>query len=163
MYYQAGFFLFFKKNNIVLLILAGLFVMPVFIWDMKTFFISTFGHTLLYLGFGIVLGSMIVFSGTIENIMKITRLALLFKLIAWIGIYCFGIYLFHLKIGFIVSNWIRVHIISSLPQTGYFAIYLAANICAGVFFTWLIERPFLHLRTRYFPGPSGVKITEVSK
>lgn len=162
-YNQVGFFLFFEKNIIALLILAVFLITPVFIWERQTFFISTIGHTFLYLGFGIILSSMIVFSKTIDNILKMTRLTFLFNSIAWIGIYCFGIYLFHLRIGFMASNWVRVHLISSLPRTGYFIIYLGANIAAGVFFTWLIERPFLNLRTKYFPGPSGVKITERSK
>jgi peptidoglycan/LPS O-acetylase OafA/YrhL len=160
MFNQAGFFRFFKKNGILLLVIAGVFIAPVFIWGMKTFFISTIGHTFLYLGFGIVLCSMIVFSATIEKALKKTRLTFIFKTIAWIGFYCFGIYLFHLKVGFIVSNWIRVHVSSTLPRAGYFVIYAAANIMAGVFFTWLIERPFLNIRARYFPGASGIKITE---
>ena len=147
-----------KKYKIQSLLIASLFIMPIFILKRNTFFVSVFGHTLLYIGYGIIMANMIVFAKEIDFFLKKYRLIYAYNFISWVGVYSFGIYLFHLKVGPIVSNWVRMNITGGMPVLVYFLIYLTGNICAGVFFSRIIERPFLRLREKYFPRISGISI-----
>ncbi|MGC4036758.1 MAG: acyltransferase [Chitinophagaceae bacterium] len=140
-----------KKHKKFCLVLACLMISPVFIFPRTGFFMSVFGHSFLYMGFGILMSCLITFYAEVDFFLKKCRLKNIFNLISWIGVYSFGIYLVHLTAGPMISNWIRLHISGDGPLAVYSIISVTGNIFTGVLFSLLVEKPFLLLREKYFP------------
>lgn len=73
----------------------------------------------------------------------------LYRCVAWIGVYSYGIYLWHMPViaptESLLTN--RLHV----PAAFMFFVTRALEIIAGVTATRLVELPMLHLRDRLFP------------
>jgi peptidoglycan/LPS O-acetylase OafA/YrhL len=76
----------------------------------------------------------------------------LYRFVAWIGLYSYGIYLWHISftaplsgIGNRLPNWLASLWIAMAPG--------AAGVIAGIFTTKFVELPMLKLRDRWFPRP----------
>jgi peptidoglycan/LPS O-acetylase OafA/YrhL len=105
------------------------------------------------------------------NVMGIAMLMLLYKhregsrrpaiyrLVAWIGLYSYGIYLWHVSVlGGIIAIAPRLHGWASVAWLALAPMVL--GVLLGVLFTKLVEFPALRLRERLFPrrvdSPVGV-------
>jgi peptidoglycan/LPS O-acetylase OafA/YrhL len=109
----------------------------------------SFGYTFVYLA----MGALLLLGYSYEG--RVTRF-FLYRVVAAIGVYSYGIYLWHLSVRDPLSK-----ICSHLPaysQWGALLVsqYLAA-IILGVVTTKAVEFPMLRLRDRLFPrGPAGL-------
>jgi peptidoglycan/LPS O-acetylase OafA/YrhL len=112
-----------------------LFVSPSFLFGVNTVFMTTIGFTMLFIGFGHILMSMVN--------RKPSR-NLIARLLARIGYHSYSIYLWHAPLAFLVFR--------NSPHLVYFLVYLAVCVVLGVVMSKLIERPSLALRDKLFPS-----------
>lgn len=109
----------------------------------------SFGYTFIYLAMGALLLLGYGYEG------KLIR-SMLYRLIAAIGVYSYGIYLWHLSVRDPLSK-----ICAHVPASGRWGAlllsqYLAA-IMLGIITTKAVEFPMLRLRDRLFPrGPANL-------
>lgn len=117
-------------------------------------FMTTIGFTLLYLGFGGILITTLY--GVIELPELLVKvMAPANRLLAYIGIYSYSIYLWHLIVAGVVVDGIRRVSPIQLHYLAEFFIYAVGSIVLGVVMSKLIEQPSLHLRDRLFPSQSS--------
>lgn len=136
-----------------LLAMAGALV-PVFLMEAENEFMLVPGFTLLYIAFGTALAGGLFFQRRMERILAATRLQGLYRVMAFIGRYSYAIYLVHMLAGPAISNLINQYFFrGTLAVVPVFLFKTAANIGTGVLLTWLIEKPALIWRDRYFPSP----------
>jgi len=116
--------------------------------------IWTFGFTSLYLGYGAILLAFVYTTpgqGLSGNLLNTPPAAAL----AWIGIFSYSIYLWHLDLGAApVEKWLLPHVptrITSLFWLVGTTAYVFAAIAGGVLASKVIEMPVLALRERLFP------------
>jgi peptidoglycan/LPS O-acetylase OafA/YrhL len=105
-----------------------------------TEYMKTIGFTVLYLCFGL----MLIYSYMNEK--YFSRL----KILPFIGVYSYSIYLFHMVFKFWGLN--TINLLVKPNSFVNFLIYMAGSILMGVVFTKLIEKPFLKIRDKYFPS-----------
>ncbi len=140
-------------------------------------FIETAGFALLYIGFGAILmlalerghgrrisGAVpdipghhgdqrtpVSFSSGARSAATTVRRALA-SFLAWVGVYSYSIYLWHLA----VKKWVVPAIVHGLgwSEGGIVTllVYLAASLLVGVAMARLIEIPVLALRDRWLPS-----------
>jgi peptidoglycan/LPS O-acetylase OafA/YrhL len=140
-----------KKIRLVIMLVIPLLLLPAFMYDADTKIMVTTGFTYLYVGFGLLLVLMIVYTNEIASFLAKTHLTSIFSGIAWVGLYSYPIYLIHMKAGPILSNYI-VRNYSSLSLELVTLLNFAFNILCGYILSLLIERPFLRLREKYYPA-----------
>ncbi len=81
---------------------------------------------------------------------KVARRSALYRLIAWIGVYSYGIYLWHVAV-IAPSMAMGGHLPRWLLPWWTAVIPVAAGIGLGAFSTKVIELPALKLRDRFYP------------
>lgn len=132
----------FLRKNKLLIGLAGIccFV-PAFIFELKeTFWLETFGLTLLYLGGGLLLLALL------KSDFGDSKLLSAF---AEIGKYSYSIYLWNLPTHFWLTNF------TNLAAENWFLyalIYWTLTLVLGIGTAKLIEYPILYLRDRLLPS-----------
>jgi peptidoglycan/LPS O-acetylase OafA/YrhL len=141
-----------QKYKYLLTCLFPVLLAPVFIWQVTAVPIITFGLTSNYLGFGIMLLLLTTYANNINRFIQKIYLANLYRVIAWVGIYSYGIYLIHLKAGPSLSNLLKTQLLPALPESLIIFINFLFSIGCGYLLSILIERPFLRLRDKYFPS-----------
>ncbi len=109
----------------------------------KSTFMWTFGFTLVYLA----AASLFLFVYRRNG--RITR-TLLYRGVAAVGVYSYGIYLWHESIRDPVAA-LAMHLPASMRWGGLFVGQFAGAIGVGVLATKLIEAPALRLRDAVFP------------
>lgn len=137
---------FFKKYKAVVAVVFILILLPLFVFELDHPYTLTIQLTLLYLGFGGVLGIALVLQNSLD---KFPPLSIVTNIIARVGVYSYSIYLFHL---FIPKYFIPVLVktFSSIPTTVLFVAYFGSAIILGVGLSRLIEIPILKFRDRIF-------------
>jgi peptidoglycan/LPS O-acetylase OafA/YrhL len=118
--------------------------------DQSSFFMSTIGYTLLYLGFG---GILLV---SFYSCFSVPRLFQRFwnlvgTSLAFIGVHSYSIYLWHLP----VANWGFMafhHFFRPLNYKLEFLFYLLTSLGVGVLMAKLVERPSLWIRELFYPS-----------
>ena len=159
------------------LTIAGIsLILPMFLKELDTPFVKTFGYTCLALGYGCLLLVFVTTetgAGWFGRAMT-TRAA---KVLAWIGFWSYSIYLWHIELtnlasylasrdpafneawqGNVWSSWLR------LPDF-WLGVYLVVSIGFGVLLGHLVERPMLSLRDRLYPSRSAnvsLKVPEIA-
>ena len=135
---QSGFL---RKNKILIGLTGVCCFVPAFIFELNTtFWLETFGLTILYFGGGLLLLALLVsdFGGN--------RILLC---LAEIGKYSYSIYLWNLPTHFWLTKY------TSLAAENWFLyalIYWTGTIVLGICTAKLVEYPILHLRDKLFPG-----------
>jgi peptidoglycan/LPS O-acetylase OafA/YrhL len=78
-----------------------------------------------------------------------TRHIWLYRAIAWVGVYSYGIYLWHGSVIAPIQGFAMQH--PTLPAAAVSVVERAAEILVGFVATTAVEIPMLHLRDRLFP------------
>lgn len=118
---------------------------------------ESIGYTIQAIGFCAFIVLMLEHSGKVRN-------SLVYRAVAWLGVYSYGIYLWHslaLAPGDMV---IRKATAMGLPPVAIWTIALAAQfavaIIAGYAMTRIVEYPFLRLRNALFPAKRNASVRE---
>ena len=116
----------------------------------KTAFTRSVGYTLLYLSYGTLM-IVLLHSAPMPGPAG--------RILAAIGRYSYGIYLWHLPLGTLIrSDWVRARVpVESV--TGSVALYVVSCVIGGMVLARLIETPFLRLRDRLAPSTVGSAVT----
>ncbi len=136
----------FSQKRTLKYTLSLLSISIAFVFKIESFFINTIGLTLLYLSFGTILGLFL----TDKNIGRKLDTILsnrLTNLISKIGVYSYGIYLFHLiavSYFFIAMNYYDIN----FNPTIRFITYIFISIFSGIFMSKIVEQPLLKYRDR---------------
>lgn len=153
-YYQESFIKNVRSYKFILLPISLTCISPIFLFTEQHYLMNIFGLPLLYFGFGLLL----IIAITALNIDKeITRLISirLYNIIAYLGIYSYSIYLWHLGIPQILIKIIDKFLPGSVNNLTYVIIYIFTAVSIGITMGKLIEIPFLKIRDRYFPKKSN--------
>ena len=115
-------------------------------------YLSTLGTSLMniycdYFGYGAFMLLAIGHSGRLKTM-------LWYRVIARIGIYSYGIYLWHVSVRH-PCIWLASHLPRSVQWPSAMALQFITAIGLGWVMTRLIEWPFLRLRDRYYPSSVG--------
>lgn len=128
------------------LILAALSVSVFVIALFTTYdspYMSTVGYTVNYISFAALMLLVYGYQGWLNQ-------TCLYRAVAWIGRYSYGIYLWHLSVREPLA-----HLAKRLPDSIAWLVLLAAQYVAaivlGILVTKLVEFPVLRLRDRLFP------------
>ncbi|HEU4716275.1 MAG TPA: acyltransferase [Bacteroidia bacterium] len=116
-----------------------------FLDPFKSLFVRTGGFTMLWCGFGMILIFFITETDINKKLNRIFSRPVV-SLTSRIGVYSYAIYLIHAMVNDFVFKYFH-----GKSYFG-FALYFFASILAGALMTELIEKFFLKIRDRYFPG-----------
>ena len=108
-----------------------------------TAFMASFGYTINYLALGSLFLLVYQYRGRLSE-------TLLYRGIAWIGLYSYGIYLWHISVTTPVAR-----ATAGLPASVHWGVLLCAQYVVatmmGVLMTKAVEAPMLKVRDRVFP------------
>ncbi len=104
-----------------------------------------FGSTILYLGYSAMLLFLIRYTGTLGELP-------IYKAVAWIGTYSYGIYLWHNSVRQPCATLV-MHLPTRVQWPALFVMQYASAIALGAAMTRLIEWPFLRYREHLIPQP----------
>jgi peptidoglycan/LPS O-acetylase OafA/YrhL len=143
-----------RRNQILFALLTAALLLTCVIYTRDDRFLLTFGLTFLYLGFGLLLMLALYVRGIFSGFAA-SRVAWLGKVCAYVGMYSYSIYLWHMM--FIQAIYIplhkpTVHVPFVIPRSVLLAVYLIGSIALGIFFAKLVEFPVLRIRDRVFPA-----------
>jgi peptidoglycan/LPS O-acetylase OafA/YrhL len=74
------------------------------------------------------------------------------KVVAFVGYYSYGIYLWHAPVASGGMHVVEQITRGYLPNTCVFSIYVVMSIALGVMMTKAVEAPVLRWRDRFFPA-----------
>jgi peptidoglycan/LPS O-acetylase OafA/YrhL len=110
---------------------------------------ESIGYTIQAIGFSAFIVLTLEYSKGIRN-------SLIYRAIAWIGLYSYGIYLWHSLALALAEILTRKATAMGLPVLAVWALVLSAQFCAaislGYITTRAIEFPFLRIRDALFPA-----------
>jgi peptidoglycan/LPS O-acetylase OafA/YrhL len=119
---------------------------PMLILESTHPFVYTFGFTLLYIGFGILLLL------AIYKEKPGPRPGIVIRAIGAMGVYSYTVYLWHVPLAMVFTALaVRFNMVN---QYALHAVYLAASIITGIAASKLVEIPVLKIRERLFPSQS---------
>jgi peptidoglycan/LPS O-acetylase OafA/YrhL len=135
---------------------SGLAILPSVLYPQERYFIHTVGFTLLYLGFGGLLLTVLRRPWTPRG--RLASLAM--AQLAAMGSFSYSIYLWHA----VIADWGRKAMRSLAAfdprvlawyDAANFYIYVAVSIAVGILMAKLVEMPTLAWRDRLFPSRSA--------
>lgn len=147
-------------HRIALAVLGLALNVPMLILISSSPFVSTMGHMMMPLGFACLLAAVVPPPSRAALPSRLWRNPLV-NLVAWVGLYSYSIYLWHLDLAKdAVFFWLGP-LWRAFPANwqgpAYMALYLSGCVLVGVVMGKLIEFPALRLRERLMParGPAG--------
>ncbi|WP_374174002.1 acyltransferase family protein [Flavobacterium tructae] len=144
--------LFFESNRMLLIIISFLaLTFTPFIDFEESFFVRTFGYSLLYIAFSIILVFFLV-STEINKKLDSLFSNRIVNIISKIGFSSYSIYIIHGFINFffaLVNNFILNKFFN---QISMFFLTCIISVLCGIFMTLNIEKYFLNYRDKYFPS-----------
>jgi len=141
----------FQSNKKVLIAIAFLgIIWTPFIEPIPSFFAKTYGFSLLYVSFGILLLSFL-FTENINLKLNIVFSSFVVNLISKIGYCSYSIYIIHL---FVNGTTKHISLYFNLSFSHYFNFIFtsAISILVGMIMTYKIEKYFLTIRDKFYPG-----------
>lgn len=124
-----------------------------FVLDLQeSFFVQTWGLSLLYLGSGMVLAGLLA---------GWRRPGPVAHALAWWGGFSYSVYLWHIPLRTVVERGMRAggwDVTTRGDALLAIALYMGVAAVLGVSFAKLVEMPVLALRDRYFPSRSGKSV-----
>ncbi|MBF0486011.1 MAG: acyltransferase [Candidatus Omnitrophica bacterium] len=141
-----------KERASIIGILSTVLIMTSWRWSLFDPFMHSFGFTFLYIGFG---GFLLLFLYHFN--MEKTNENWILKGTAFIGVYSYSIYLWHI----LFSRWFPYHVFSRVPNYLLFSfvslfIYVFGSVSVGILMSKLIEIPVLNFRNKFFVSRSGI-------
>lgn len=124
-----------------------------FLEPMKSVFVRTFGFTILYISFSIILAIFLIKSD-INKLLNKYLSSFVVNFIARIGVASYSIYVIHMLINEITSR-ISISFNYSLNSYQFFIITTFLSISAGFIINSTFEFQTLRLRNKYFPSKSN--------
>ena len=143
-HFSTEFNTFILKHKISLILTSSVFTALPFVFSAGSFFMLTFGLTIMQAGFGIIVALAVVFSSKLSSY-RFSNLYVT-NIIAYVGQYSYSIYLWHLFLYKILCDF--------LGKEPPVIIYFSVTILGGIGLSIIIEHAFLKIRDKYFP--SGV-------
>ena len=143
-----------RRNHIFWAILTAVLLSCCFIYTRDDRFLLTYGLTFLYLGFGLLLMLTMYVRDVLSGPAAVV-VARIGELCAYIGMYSYSIYLWHVMFIEAVQIFLRkqiLHIPFDVPKSILLSIYLIGSIALGVILARLVEFPVLRIRDRIFPA-----------
>jgi peptidoglycan/LPS O-acetylase OafA/YrhL len=133
-----------QKNRVLVAIAGVLCALPAFFIVLENdFFMNTFGLTLLYIGSGCLLTLFLYADPD-----KLSFRDPLSKILSFIGVYSYSIYLWHAPTRVIGFSYLK-HTLGYFPGPwAGLLIYIAGSLIVGVLTAKMVEMPFLKLRDR---------------
>jgi peptidoglycan/LPS O-acetylase OafA/YrhL len=128
-----------------------LMVLPMFLLELGSPFVKTFGYTFLALGYGCLL---MVFVTTQPGVgrggwLVASRGA---RCLAWVGVWSYSIYLWHGDLHFLFT-FLAAHGAALVAWTDLWQVtYLGASVGLGALLGHLVEKPVLAWRDRIYPS-----------
>lgn len=141
LYYFTDFYSYFLNKKIYFIVLAVLFILPVFIFDGGGFLMNTIGLSTVNIGFGILVLLALQETKT-DVLVKNQFFKLPFKIMCFIGIHSYAIYLWHFVAKKIVGAF-------DLSGNSSFSLYFILAIIMGAVLSYAIEKPFLRYRENF--------------
>jgi peptidoglycan/LPS O-acetylase OafA/YrhL len=138
------------RNRRRILAASLLFLAPVGVFHVESFFMNSLGHTLVYLGFGGLLMLFVYCNGLTVRVRNFTG-ERLFNTIAHIGIYSYSIYLFHMMAHTYLHKLVYKTLELDIHYRIYFVLYFALSVGAGILIGRMVEMPILRIREKLFP------------
>jgi len=134
------------RHRVILAALSiGVFVIALLVPGHESAYMATVGYTVNYLCFAALMLLVYGYHGWLNQ-------TYLYKFVAWIGRYSYGIYLWHLSVREPLAHFAqRLRLPDSIAWIVLIAAQYAAAIVLGVVVTKLVEFPVLRLRDRLFP------------
>lgn len=124
-------------------LLSILLIMPCFFFKSGSMFMVTIGFNIMHVGFAFAIlllistkGEKLLFGNLIFN--KIS------SAIAFIGIYSYSIYLWHLPVQNLLLRFVTDLRIEAI-------LYMGISVFTGIVTSLAVEKPMLKLRDKYFP------------
>ncbi len=142
---------FFLKYRVILLIIAFSFTITPFVFKIDTFFMNTFGLTMLYLGFGVIMSIMMI-NVNIDKTLNRYFGKWPVDVISRVGFYSYSIYLWHMIILKYVLVLMKNIIPFIIPDQIIFLVYFFSSIFFAMGISKLIELKFLSYRDKHFPS-----------
>jgi peptidoglycan/LPS O-acetylase OafA/YrhL len=132
-----------------------LLVLPQFLFPLEEKqFVWTFGYSFLYLGYGAILVSLMCSVGSSDPWQGFFE-SLPAHTLAWVGVYSYSIYLWHIFIVFVVGRLFTRGAFGFLPTVAQWLtvtlLLTFGSILIGVLLGKLVEIPALAVRDRFFP------------
>jgi peptidoglycan/LPS O-acetylase OafA/YrhL len=141
-----------KRRFILFTFVAAILLSPSLILLNNDKFVLSYGLSMLYIGFGIVLSYAVLYDAEIDGIDNIVWNSF-FNVICFIGFHSYSIYLFHIYVAkYFVSFFVK-YFGSFISVEIKFILYFLFSILIGYLMAKLIEIPFLRFRDKLFPKP----------
>jgi peptidoglycan/LPS O-acetylase OafA/YrhL len=121
-----------------------------FIDPSHSFFVKTFGFSLLYVSFGILLIAFLLKSNINKRLDSIFS-ARVVTIVSKIGYCSYSIYIIHTFI-LVSSELILAHFGLVINKYLFFLIVSTLSVTIGMFMTYKIEKYFLKVRDQYYPS-----------
>jgi peptidoglycan/LPS O-acetylase OafA/YrhL len=135
------------RARIVLFCAGILLLTPALLWDTSTTMLLSIGLTSLYAGYACILIACLYSPpDAFRNPFG--------RLVGWVGVWSYSIYLFHFKEGVDRGTHLLPHLSHMNPSMRWLIAVSVYVICAvgfGFGFGTLIEKPTLAIRDRWFP------------
>jgi peptidoglycan/LPS O-acetylase OafA/YrhL len=152
-YFRPSTFNITSRHPLLFIALGCVMLLPLCHFKQDSRFTWTIGHVLAYCGYGLILISTVHgFAGPraawLENPVV--------RAVAFIGVYSYPIYLWHIGLGQRPSHWLLDHGVfsrwSTLQWITVNGVWIVFMIVVGVTLSKLVEFPMLALRDRLYPS-----------
>lgn len=137
------------KIHFLVIAIVSLIWTP-FVEPMTSLFAMTFGFTFLYIAFGVLLISFLL-KDNINQILNRILSSQVVDIVSKIGYCSYSIYIIHTFIIYCIDS-INLYFRFYLNHYIIFMIAATTSILAGMIMTYTVEKYFLNLRNKYFPG-----------
>lgn len=143
---------FLNYRNQLAILCAALLSVPLIVSRETPAFV-TFGLTGMYLGFGILLMLSLFVRDVLPSRMR-PALSLVASGMAFLGVYSYSIYLWHIPMAFWTPAIGRRIFHVDLPVWVAFVVSFIASLIVGITMARVVEFPMLRIRERFFPTPN---------
>jgi peptidoglycan/LPS O-acetylase OafA/YrhL len=132
------------RNRKFFTFLIPILVLPAVVLKTNNAFMLTFGFNLFHIACALAI--VLMLESEVEKVKREKRMLSKVKsFIAFIGVYSYTIYLWHLPVQNLLLRYIPNLFVESV-------IYILTSLLVGIGMSLLIEKPMLRFREKYFPA-----------